>query len=162
VRPAHGSPHTRFNEVPEDTPTMTGLPIDRPPPARREALLSRLSAATEVTRALEAQLAPHPEADPAGLLVPAARALLGVLQRCGGGELVVSLGSDRQWSVRVRQDGSGPSVELVGDAVVTGATTPAVPRPAAAADLLPAPRPAPDQGVATRLAEVLRSGGAPW
>jgi hypothetical protein len=134
---------------------MAPSPFRSPPPARREALLSRLSAAGEATLALEAQLAAHPDADPAGVLVPAARALLGVLGRSGGGELVVSLGSHEQWAVRVRQDASGPTAELVSGTGASGSGVSTPPSPTGTAS-------APDPAVAARLAEVLRSGGARW
>lgn len=123
---------------------MAAFPTHRPhEPARREALLSRVAATTEATRAVEAQL----ESPGAGdLLVPAARALLGVLHRAGGGELVVSLGTDPDRAVRVRDGVDGPAVELVPAAGPT-------PRPPAAA-----PADAED-GVAARLAAQLRAGG---
>ena len=130
-------------------------------PARRQALLSRVAAADEATRDLGAQLAApgagDPPSDPARLLVPAARALLGVLHRAGGGELVVSLGSDPARAVLVRDGAGGPSVELV-------RPVPAAPVPAAAAPVPAAPVPptamsAADEGVVSRLAALLRSGG---
>jgi hypothetical protein len=127
-------------------------------PARRQALLSRVAAADEATRDLGAQLAApgagDPPSDPARLLVPAARALLGVLHRAGGGELVVSLGSDPARAVRVRDGAGGPSVELVR---AVPAAPGAVPVPAA-----PVPTTAmsaADEGVAARLAALLRAGG---
>ena len=125
---------------------MAAFPAHRPhEPARREALLSRVAATTEATRAVEAQL----ESPGAGdLLVPAARALLGVLHRAGGGELVVSLGTDPDRAVRVRDGAGGPSVELV------PAAGPATGPPPAAA-----PADAADDGVAARLAALLRAGG---
>ena len=128
---------------------MAAFPPHRPlEPARREALLSRVAATTEATRALEAQL----ESPGAGdLLVPAARALLGVLHRAGGGELVVSLGTDPARVVRVRDGAGGPSAELVPAA---GPATGPPPGPAAAA-----PPDAPDDDVAARLAALLRAGG---
>ena len=124
--------------------------------ARRQALLSRVEATAEATRALEAQLtgpAGRP-ADPDDLLVPAARALLGVLHRAGGGELVVSLGSDPTRAVRVRDGAGGPAAELVRtgpDRTGTDAGSPGTPAPVTAPD--------PDEGVAVRLAALLRVHG---
>jgi hypothetical protein len=130
--------------------------------------MSRVSAVTEAVEGLLAGLAAQERgaADPDGLLHAATRALLSVAQRFEGRELLVSVGPEHAVAVRIRDDGAGPTLELVAgpDAVASTrqaparsapAPEPAVPTPRSSAEPAPAlTEPQPD--VAAELADLLR------
>ncbi|MCY7341931.1 MAG: hypothetical protein LH603_08800 [Pseudonocardia sp.] len=124
--------------------------------------MSRVSAAADTARSLEEFLASplrggHDAVDPDGLLVPAATALLAVVQRSGGGELLLSAGPDHSWAVRIFHDGTGPVVELVQQvSLEQESTVPPGPIPTPVVDPSdPGPGPRPE--VAAELAELLRT-----
>jgi hypothetical protein len=127
--------------------------------------MSRVSAVTEAMQGLLEGLTAQERraADPDGLLRAAARALLGVAQRFEGRELMVSVGPEYEVSVRIRDDGAGPKVELVTGRINGVVPTPSGPAPAPAvptprsgtegpAPVLSGPRPE----VAAELADLLR------
>lgn len=125
--------------------------------------MSRVSAAADTARSLEAFLSSplrggHDPVDPDGLLLPAATALLAVVQRSGGGELLLSAGPDHSWAVRIFHDGTGPAVELVQQMSVEGESVP--PGPILTVDPSD-PGPAPRPEVAAELAELLRTRKSP-
>jgi hypothetical protein len=137
------------------------VPGRQNPIERRRAAMSRISAADEAMRGLlQGLTAQERSTDPDGLLLTAARALLGVAQRFEGRELIVSAGPEHRVAVRIRDDGAGPQVELVHDHTngVVPRPSASEPEPAVAAQgnsrAEPAPGPRPE--VATELADLLR------
>ena len=143
---------------------MAVVPGRQDPLERRRAASSRVAAVTDAVEGLLEGLTVQERraADPDGLLSAAVRALLGVAQRFERGELIVSVGPEHAFSVRIRDDGAGPKVELV-SVLINGvskppapAPEPGVPKPRSSAE---EPSPAfrgPPPEVAAELADLLR------